>query len=511
MDPRPVANHLTRRTLLRDTGALLAASTLPVSPIMASAVTGASASASPAIMTRLSDYMGAAGDRALPEEVAEKTRQHVLDTVAAMVSGTTLAPGDVALQFASLTPTWDTDETPGEYAATIVGARRLSANVIAAITNGMLAHADETDDSHAPSHSHPGCAVVPAALAAGERFGISGARFLRAVALGYDIGTRVLMTLGSLEYQVRTHRDAHGLANTFGASAAAGCAASLSAQQMRWLLDYAAQQASGIAAWQRDTQHIEKAFVFGGAPARNGVTAALLIQLGATGVDDIFSGADNFLMAFAPDANPSGLIDKLGERYEITRTNIKKWTVGSPIQAPLDALQLIRQQHPFTVDQVQRVTVRLATTEAGTVNRREMPDISLQQMIAVMLVDGTVSFHAAHDRSRMQDPVLARERAKVDLVSDTALDPLYPQLVAIVDVALQDGRHWSQRVDDVRGTVRNPMTQAEVVAKSRDLMEPVLGDAQTSQLIHAILNLDGIGDVRTLRPLLQTTSSRRPG
>ena len=88
---------------------------------------------------------------------------------------------------------------------------------------------------------------------------------------------------------------------------------------MRWLIDYTAQQSSGIAAWQRDIDHIEKAFVFGGMPARSGVTAALLVTSGWTGVDDVFSGADNFFLANAPQAKPEGLVEELGERYEITQ------------------------------------------------------------------------------------------------------------------------------------------------------------------------------------------------
>ena len=172
----------------------------------------------------------------------------------------------------------------------------------------MLAHADETDDFHPLSLSHPGAAVVPAALAAGERFGIDGTRFLRAVALGYDIGPRFTATLGRQQYMATTSRSTHSLAGTFGAAAAAGCCAGLNAQQMRWLLAYAAQQASGIGTWQRDTDHIEKAFDFGGMPARNGVTAALLVQAGGTGVEDVLSGADNFFAAFEPinDARHGG-------------------------------------------------------------------------------------------------------------------------------------------------------------------------------------------------------------
>ncbi len=371
--------------------------------------------------------------------------------------------------------------------------------------NGMLAHADETDDSHAPSHSHPGCSIVPSALASGEQFGISGTRFLRAVALGYDIGARATITLGGFPFQMETHRSSHNIAANFGSAAAAGCSADLNAQQMRWVLDYASQQASGIAAWQRDTEHIEKSLVFAGMPARNGVTSALLIQLGATGVDDIFSGPDNFLMAFAPKGDPAQLIDKLGERYEVTRTNIKKWTVGSPIQAPLDALEILIKRHPFDADQVQKVIVRLAISEAKTVNNRDMPNISLQHMVAVMLVDKTVSFHVTHDKARMKDPAVLRQRAKVQLVANEELEREYPRREAIVEVTLTDGTQLTERVNAVRGTTDNPMTREEVVAKCRDLITPFLGSTTCSRLIETVFELESAKDIRVLRPLLQRT------
>jgi 2-methylcitrate dehydratase PrpD len=311
------------------------------------------------------------------------------------------------------------------------------------------------------------------------------------------------MSLGGLPYQMASHRANHGIANNFGAAAAAGCAAELNAEQMRWVLSYAAQQASGVAAWQRDTQHVEKALVFGGMPARNGVTAALLISLGATGVHDILTGPDNFLIASTPNADPQVWIEKLGERYEVTRTNIKKWTVGSPIQAPLDALQTLLQQHSLTADRIQKVNVRVATSEAKTVNNREMPDICMQHMIAVMMLDKTISFQAAHDEPRMKDRTVLAQRAKVQLTPDEGLERLYPKRVAIVELALNDGTQLSQRVDAVRGTAENPMTREEVVAKCRELMDPFLGKEKTAKLIAAILDLEAIKNIRELRPLLQ--------
>jgi 2-methylcitrate dehydratase PrpD len=447
------------------------------------------------VMNTLSTYMSAAATRALPEEIAEHAKHHLLDTLASMISGSELPPGQAAQRYIR--------EHGGNGAATVVGSALTAAPLDAALANGVMAHADETDDSHNDSRSHPGCAVVPAALALAEEHGIDGAVLLRAVTLGYDIGTRVVMAMGGAAFSYESSLATHSIAGTFGAAAAAACAAGLDARQMRWLLDYAAQQSSGIIAWRRDTDHIEKAFVFAGMPARNGVTSALLVKSGWNGVDDIFSGADNFFAAYAPKAQPDRLVEKLGERYEIAQTDIKKWTVGSPIQGPLDAIEAIRSQKPFEADQVKRVTVRLAPSVATVVDNRDIPDICLQHMVAVMLLDKTVSFHAAHDKPRMQDPAALRQRAKISLVRDEELAKLLPVRVAVVEIELTDGSRLSERVSAVRGTPRNPMPRAEVVEKASDLTVPVLGRDMSRRLIETVFAMETVADVRSLRRLLQ--------
>src|ERR1700682_1157722 len=487
---------LTRRDLLEFAGVAIATAALTPRIVANSSPSHASATqnASP-MMEKLSAYMSEAASRPLPADVRETTKQHSLDTLAAMISGAELPPGRVALQFARA--------TGGREVATVVASNFLCGPIEAALTNGVLAHADETDDSHAPSQSHPGCAVVPAALAAGERFGISGTHFLRAVTLGYDVGPRVTMTLGGQQFEAESHWSTHSISPLFGAAAAAGCAASLNVAQMRFFLSYTAHQSSGLGAWNRDTEHMQKAFHFGGMTARSGVTSALIVQAGWTGVEDIFSGKDNFFQAYNPHADPAGLTEKLGERYEISRTNIKKWPVGSPIQAALDALEILRKQRPFDSNEVRQVSVQLATDEAAIVNNREIPDICLQHMVAVMLMDKTVSFSTAHDKARMKDPATLREREKVKLIPDEQLERLMPLRVAIVEVQLTDGTHLTQRVDNVRGTPKNPMTRDEIVAKARDLIAPILGTAQCANLIERVLNLDRVKDIRELRPLLQ--------
>jgi 2-methylcitrate dehydratase PrpD len=486
----PSANSsgsVSRRRLLQSAGWTIAAAAFPRGVFAADTI-------SP-VMAKLSTYMSEAGGRTLPDEVLEKAKHHILDTFAAMISGSDLPPARAAFQYAR---DFTTDKT-----ATIVASKMTSSPPEAAFINGMLAHSDETDDSNEFSQSHPGCAVVPAALAAGEKFGIDGTTFLRAVTLGYDIGPRMTISFGALDFRNNSHKSTHAISSVFGAASAAGCAANLNAQQMRWLLDYTAQQSSGIGAWTRDTEHIEKAFVFAGMTARSGVTSALVVHAGFDGLDDVFSGVDNYYQAYAPNANPAELVDKLGERYEIARTNIKKWTVGSPIQAPLDAMYNILKKRRIEPDEVKSLVVRLAHTEARVVDNREMPDICLQHMVAVMLIDKTASFRAAHDKPRMKDPAVLRTRAKVQLIPSDELERLEPARQAIVEITLNDGTVLSDRVTDVRGTVDNPMTREEVVQKCRDLVEPVLGKANCTSLVDKILGLEKVKDIRELRGVLQ--------
>ena len=479
--------NLTRRDLVQRAAWALGAAMLPGGSRLAAE------DVSP-VMLKLSAYMSEARNSALPDKVLQETKHHILDTFAAMISGSELPPGRMALKFAH--------DYGGPGICTVVASEVLLGPIEAAIVNGELAHSDETDDDYTGGGAHPGSAVIPAALAIGEKAGISGQHFTRAVALGYDVGMRAFQTVGTGPIL----KDTHVLVGTFGAAAAAGCALGLNAQQMRWLVDYAAQQSgAGFASWRRDTDHIEKGFVFGGSSARNGVSAALMVDLGWTAVNDVLSGPDNFVSSYNPKGDPAKMIDGLGERYEVTNTTLKRWTTGGPIQSPLDALQIILKKHPFEPEQVKQVVVRAATSAAYTVNNREMPDICLQHMVAVMLIDKTASFKAAHDKPRMQDPAVLRVRAKVQLIGDDELEKLIPKRVAIVEVTLNDGTKLTERVESVRGTPENPMSREEVVAKTSDLIVPILGAAKSDALIAKLLALENVKDIRELRPLLQRT------
>src|SRR5688572_10758793 len=452
------------------------------------------------VMQTLATYIAKAGKKALPKPVVEKTKHHVLDTIAAMVSGSRLLPGEKAISFIKT--------QGGTPEATVIGSRAVTSAVNAAHANGMLGHADETDDSHAPSHTHPGCGIVPAALAMAEREGCGGTAFLRAVALGYDVGCRMTMALHAYNFREVGH-STHTFGPMFGAAAAAGSLAGLKYDQVRHLLSYTAQQTSGVSCWMRDAEHIEKAFDFGGMPARNGVAAAAMVAHGFTGVEDVFSGERNFFVAYdeskrigkAPQ--PERLIEGLGETFEVMNTNIKRWSVGSPIQAPLDGLLDLIREHGIKASDVKKLVVRVAQQGANTVDNRDMPDICMQHVCAVMLLDGIVTFESSHDEKRMKDRKVLDLRSRIELYGDEALTRAMPSRQGIVELTLDDGRELKNHVKAVRGTSDNPMTRAEVDEKCFHLMSPILGKKRARLLCDTVWTLEDVSSIRDLRPLLR--------
>jgi 2-methylcitrate dehydratase PrpD len=185
------------------------------------------------------------------------------------------------------------------------------------------------------------------------------------------------------------------------------------------------------------------------------------------------------------------------------RTNIKRWTVGSPIQAPLDSLLTLIREHHIKADDVTKLVVRVSVTGANTVGDREMPDICMQHMCAVMLLDGIATFESAHDVKRMKNPKVLAVRKRIELIGDEALQKKLPQRQGIVEITLKDGRVVRHHTEAVRGTPENPTTRAEVDEKCFHLMAPVLGAKKSRALCDAVWGLEKLADARGLRGLLQ--------
>jgi 2-methylcitrate dehydratase PrpD len=442
------------------------------------------------LMQELSSHIASALKRKLPAEVAERARLHLVDTFASMLSGSRLLPGRKMLAYVK--PLGGTRE------AGIIGTRIVTTTLNAALANGTFGHADETDDTHPPTRSHPGTSVVPTALALAEWRQLPGEHLLRAMVLGYDLCARTLLALDATRY-AQTGRHAGAMGQLFGATAAACALLKLNTRQIRYALSYAAEHVGGIATMFRDIEHMEKAYAMGGMPAHDGLSAALMAARGFTGVEDVFSGEPNFFSIFIDRAHPDEMVKGLGRVFEIMRGGIKRWTAGGPIQGPLHVLYELIREHRFKADDVEQLVARVPEQELKIVDNRDMPDISLQHLLAVMLLDGTMTFAAAHDYKRANDPKVRKMRERIRAIADPSIPAPVRGWRCVMEVTLKDGRKLTRQTMAAKGSPDNPLDRSEVAEKALDLMGPVIGKVRGRALIAALYDIEQVNDARTLR------------
>jgi len=446
------------------------------------------------LMTELSRYMAESAHKKLPEAVIEKAKHHILDTLAAMISGSQLKPGRMAIDFMRT--------QGGHEEATIAASTMITTAINAAQVNGTLAHADETDDTHQRARFHPGCVIVPAALAVAERENSSGSEFIQAVVLGYDIGARFNLALGPDVLFKDTHH-ATCTGAQFGATAACGSLLKVDARQARYQISYSMQQASGVPCWHRDTEHVEKAFVFGGMPARNAVQAALFAAIDFSGVDDVLSGAHNYFDVFTDDPHPDELTKDLGKRFDILDANLKKWSVGMPAQSPLDAVDILIEKYGIQPKDVDKISITLPEGRYGIADNTLMPNMCLQHLVSLFLIDRKLNFTNTHDESRMKDADVLDLRKKIELRPSKELRAATPPRQGIVEIMTQDGQIHRHHTKAVHGSAANPMSRHDIALKAEGLVTPILGADKTAALIEFVWDLEAVKNISEIRALLQ--------
>jgi 2-methylcitrate dehydratase PrpD len=439
-------------------------------------------------MRALAGYMSRASDAPLDPEIQKLAILHLIDTYAAMIAGTSLEAGKRGASYVG--------ELGGTPEATVFGTAFRTTALNAALANGMAAHADETDGSHPPTFSHPDASLIPAVIALAEARHLPGTAVLSAIVLGYDVGTRILLALDPVKLFASGHFPA-SMGQLFASAAGSASLLGLDEEAMRHVLSNAAQQSSGIYPVFRGKDHVEKAFVMGGMPAHDGLAAALMVAHGFGGVEDVFSGDRNFFETFSHrgSCDLDVLTNDLGQEFEISRSAIKRWSVGGPIQAPLDLVHELVGAEDFRLEDLARLTVRLNPELLRVVNDRPMTTISLQFAVAIMLVEGDLTFAAIHDSKFIDDP---RVVAAKDLIT-VAGDPKFGDgRSAAIDVVLAGGRTLSLETMAAKGSFRNPMTLEEVCDKARSLVGPILGEKRCEELLDLLLTVSEVDDMSQL-------------
>ncbi len=442
---------------------------------------------------RVARHAAGARTARLPEDVIERAKLHVLDTLAAIVSGAALEAGIAGQRYAT--------SIGGTAVASILGTSYRAPLVEAALANGMAAHADESDDSHEDSQTHPGCGVVPATIVVAEEQRSSGLDFLRAVILGYEMAIRFGRALVSGMTFKSSSLSSHAYGPLFGGGYAAGSLMGFDEDRFLILLNYLAQEASGLTTWRLDQRHTLKSYVFAGMPASNAVKAAALVRNGFTGGGDALDLSNrNMLDAICPKPNPEALIDRLGEHFTIIETDIKRYPVGYPIAAPLAALEAIIDSHNLKPRDAQEIRIYYNEDWYKVVGDQTlMPDVNLRYCLAVTLLDGRLTFDAAHDSERMKTTEVAEIGRRIRFLGP---QPHLERFAARVEVKSGDRTLAAEQGRNVLGRAENPMSKAQVQEKAEELLRTVIGSASARRAIDLTDRLESLADIQELIGLL---------
>lgn len=493
---RPV---VSRRTVMKGSGAALALG-----------ATAGSASGAPStqdeapkapwmpVMPMLKAYITDAANHTVPEPVRERARLHVLDTLASIIACHTLEAARLGRTYAVA--------MGGHGDSPILGSSHTAPPVDAVFASAMTGHAAEINDFIPSAYVQPGPAIISAALETARSQRRSGREFISAVIVGYEIAGRLPKAIGTRNlFQAGLAN--HGVAPTFGTAAACAPLLGLDREQVGHMIAYCAQQASGAWQWLLDVRHVEKAFVFAGMGARNGMQAAHMARLGFTGVPDSFDHEQAWFRwrAFqGPGRNHIALIEGLNQHWELQLAAMKRYPVGGPTQPAVRALLDLRRT--LQPDQVQAIRVAMPG-EASTFERANMPALNIPYLAAIIMLDGKLDFVAAQSLERFQsDKAAAAFARRITVVRDKAQESGEGESrteSARVTITLTDGRQSERFVPYVPGFPTHPLKKAEAEEKARELVAPVLGKASANQLITLCDALDSAPSVDPLVALMR--------
>ena len=440
---------------------------------------------------------------AMPEDVGAKVKLHILDTLGCQIAFAALPWSRQVRDYAV------TGRSSGP--ANLVHYGTPVPAEIAAFANASFGHGFEMDDTEMRTASHPGVVVVPAALATGQARTSSGAHFLRAVSVGYEVMIRV--GLGSVGMMRRGFHTT-AVAGVFGAAAASAAIMQLSAEGTAHGLGIAASKASGITEYSASGGSVKR--IHAGFAAQSGVESMALANAGVTAPTAALEGPRGLFAAVSDTADPDSVTRGLGEHYEMLTTGLKPYCCCAGQHSVLDAVAELQSKTPgLTASSLRRIRVLQNPREVDVVGRIVEPkDITGAQFsaafgIGLRLVKGGNGFGDYLGASLDDEQILEVAR-KVAYERTPADSPLPGDGPAQVTFELYDGTELSAHVSQALGSTARPMNEDEVILKFHSLADGPLGEEAAARVQDMVLNLEKVPDVNQLAGLLSARNGYQP-
>lgn len=452
--------------------------------------------ASRAYTQELAEFVAGLRYDQLPPAVVARTEELFLDWAASALAAKGLHPIPQFEGFARATG-------PASGPAEILVSRTRSSAFFAAWVNAASSHLVEQDDLHNSSVLHPATVVFPAALAAAQDLGKSGAELIAASVAGYEAGIRIGEFLGRSHYRI-FHTT--GTVGTLAAAAAVAKLYGLDAEGINQALGSAGTQAAGLWEFLRDAAdskqlHTAKA-------AADGLQSAWLARAGFTGARQILEGAQGMAAGMSSDADPSRLIDGLGTRWATAETSFKFFASCRHTHPAADALKAVMVREGLRAEDIASVTAHVHQGAIDVLGPVVNPVTIHQAKFSMGTVLGLVAVHAhaglgEFEDHALQDAKVAAFRAKVAMALDDEINNAYPrQWIGRVTVRTTDGRTLEGRVDVPKGDPDNTLSRPELEAKAIQLgaFRHGASEAEMRAIIARVWALEAAPDVKDWLP-----------
>ena len=432
----------------------------------------------------------------LPEEVVERTEEFFLDWVASALAGKNARPVQILERFVEVMG-------PKDGPSEVLVSRQRTSPLFAALVNGAASHVVEQDDVHNGAVFHPATVVFPAVLATAQQTGASGRDVMAASVVGYEAGVRIGAFLGRSHYRI-FHTT--GTAGTLAAAAAVAHLLGADEETMLQALGSAGTQAAGLWEFLRDAAdskqlHTAKA-------AADGLLSAYIARDGFTGARRILEGEQGVAAGMSSDADPTKLVDGLGERWMVLETSFKFHAACRHTHPAADALLQAMQEHQLAADDIERVRARVhaaaidvlgPVTDPQTIHQSKF---SMGFVLALAALRGRAGVNDFTEAA-LEDDELRTFHDRVEMVLDPEVDAAYPERwIGLVDVETTGGEQFTSRVDVPKGDPGNTLSPEEIEEKAHDLAAYRDG-ASSEELKHIVgrvRNLHREPDVRDLLP-----------
>lgn len=352
----------------------------------------------------------------------------------------------------------------------VIGTKKVTDGKTAALLNGFHAHTLELDDGHRFAMIHLGGPIISALYSAYNETEMSLSSLLIGIVMGYEAACRVAIAMQPSHKHMGFHTA--GTCGTIGAAIGTAFALQLSPKQMGTVLAAAVTAASGMLEIQEQGSEL-KPYNIGNA-AMNGLTAAYFGGCGLEPPMDILNGERGFFRIFAQNFSQDRLCEA-AEYFEIERIYVKIHSSCRHCHAPVDAALKIRNAYAIVDEDIFRVTVytyllAVKGHDHTKIYNSSSAKLSIPFCTAAALLYGKNDVSIFSDNI-LHDEVIQRLTEKVAVVEDSELTKDKTKRVARVEVQMKDGTVYTEQIEYAKGEPEFPLTEQELLAKARGLME----------------------------------------